>query len=351
MKLIGLMPVRNEAWCLGLTLRAALMWCDEVICADHGSTDESRYIMHEVARETGRVIIRDDREQQWREMEQRQMLLEEARELGATHIAIVDADEIVTGNLHNDDPSSLIRHLVECTPQGSCLQLPMYQLRGSLDRYHSNGIWGNRWLSVAFKDDPKLSWSGDKFHDREPRYDGGGKLRPYQPIHQGQGGSFHLWGVSERRLAAKHALYKVTERLRFPAKPTVEIERMYNLWRSPEDSAVLYPAQRDWARPWTFAPVPREWWDPYRSELLDHLDPVDLSEPWQTVEVRRLVAEHSAERFKGLDLFGVDMNTKCEACGHVEDEHGGDPEFPGSTACNVDECDCISFEDSGEEQD
>lgn len=31
-------------------------------------------------------------------------------------------------------------------------------------------------------------------------------------------------------------------------------------------------------------------------------------------------------------------------CGHVEDEHGGDPEYLGSTACNVEGCDCVCFE-------
>lgn len=32
------------------------------------------------------------------------------------------------------------------------------------------------------------------------------------------------------------------------------------------------------------------------------------------------------------------------ACGHVRDEHGGDPEFPGSTACAIEDCDCICYE-------
>jgi len=129
------------------------------------------------------------------------------------------------------------------------------------------------------------------------------ELKPYRPIQHGQGGSFHLWGVSERRLRAKHALYKVTERLRWPSKPAGEIDRMYNLWRSPGDCAGY--GNQEWTKPWTFADVPREWWDPYQKELLDHLDPVAFSEPWQEAEVRRLVAEHGAETFKGLDLFGV----------------------------------------------
>ena len=49
MKLVGLMPVRNEAWCLGFTLRVALRWCDEVVVCDHGCTDESRAIMEVLA--------------------------------------------------------------------------------------------------------------------------------------------------------------------------------------------------------------------------------------------------------------------------------------------------------------
>ncbi len=33
-------------------------------------------------------------------------------------------------------------------------------------------------------------------------------------------------------------------------------------------------------------------------------------------------------------------------CGHVEDEHGHDRKYPGSTACNVPECECVAFESS-----
>lgn len=43
-KLICTIPVRNEAWCLGLTLRAVLMWCDEVIVLLHCCTDATEAI-------------------------------------------------------------------------------------------------------------------------------------------------------------------------------------------------------------------------------------------------------------------------------------------------------------------
>jgi len=296
------MPVRNEAWCLGLTLRAALMWCDEVVCLDHACTDLSSTILQDIEAETHRVSILQYTNPAWDEMRHRQMMLTEARRHGATHIAIVDADEIVTGNLLQSKNFPNLGEFAGWLKPGHCLQLPMYQLRGSLDRYHANGIWGNRWLSVAFADDPRLSWSGDKFHAREPQ---GMSLRPYRPIQHGQGGVFHLWGVSERRLCAKHALYKITERLKWPSKKISEIDEMYNLWIDENASVRLYGTATGvgWGQPWTFADVPAEWWDPYRGIMHDNLWPNE--NPWQEAEVRRLVGEHGAERFKGLDLFGI----------------------------------------------
>lgn len=39
----------------------------------------------------------------------------------------------------------------------------------------------------------------------------------------------------------------------------------------------------------------------------------------------------------------------CE-CGHVLDEHGGDSEHPNATACTIEGCDCIDFEEVEEEE-
>ncbi len=310
MKLIGVMPVRSEAWCLGLSARVALLWCDELVVLNHASIDGTNAILSGLSDEfDARIQIMDNDDPNWKEMEHRQAMLEWARIDGATHLAIIDADEVLTGNLlpaPNCRPIGIggetgIRHLINGGVRaGQILQLPLYNLRGSLNQYHSSGVWGcNRFLSVAFADDPRLSWTGDRFHLREPQ---GAPLSWYQPIKHGHGGVMHLWGVSERRMRARHAMYKVTERLRWPDKPVRDIEIEYNLWRSPEDAGAKWPAQTDWQKPWTFADVPVPWWEPY-THLMKYLD-VD-AEPWQTKEVQRLVAEHGAKTFKGLDLFGV----------------------------------------------
>ncbi len=289
MKLVGLMPVRNEAWILGLSARVALQWCDELVVGLHNCEDLSETIADGVNAEAGteRLHMIDNHGETWDEMRHRQRLLEEARILGATHIALVDADEVLTADL-----VPKIRAMVEGTPSGHILYLPMYWLRGGVGTYHANGLWGNRTASVAFPDLPELHWGGDRFHHREPM---GRALTVFNPVGQGDGGVLHFWGASERRLKAKHALYKVTERLRWPNKSVREIDRVYSMWRDSTRTGGDDPKN------WAYSNVPLEWIPPYIEHL--HVD----SEPWQEAEVRRLISEHGRERFEGLELFGADV--------------------------------------------
>ena len=288
MRLIGCMPVRNEDWILGLSARVALMWCDALVIFLHACTDDSEVIANKLLAEYGeRVLVCGSRDDKWDEMSHRQMMLGQARAWEATHIALTDADEVLTANL-----LPKIRDVIEHTPLGHILHVPGYNLRGGLHRYHANGVWGNRWFSVAFADDPRLQWSGDKFHQREP---GGALLIPRQWPAHGDGGVLHCWGASERRLIARHRLYKIVEHLRWPDKSVELIERMYN-WATlgdPKNPAFGTPAT------WTYAPVPSEWWTPY-ADLMGYLD-VER-EPWQIQECERLIALHGREKFAGLSI-------------------------------------------------
>jgi glycosyltransferase involved in cell wall biosynthesis len=100
MKLVALMPVRNEDWVLGLSARVALMWCDHLVILDHASTDRTQEILRDLCAEhPGRLTCLRNSEGLWDEMAHRQTMLEAARAENATHIAIVDADEILTANL------------------------------------------------------------------------------------------------------------------------------------------------------------------------------------------------------------------------------------------------------------
>ena len=161
-KLVATMPVRNEDWCLGLTARAALMWCDEIVIGLHACTDNSPEIVRFISYENpGRVTFLRQAQTEWAEMAQRQRLLEVARERGATHIATIDADEILTGNLLGlSGARENIKSLIQTTKPSTVLQLPWLALPRTPDRYLTSGIWGpGQQVSMAFKDAPAAHWA------------------------------------------------------------------------------------------------------------------------------------------------------------------------------------------------
>ena len=308
MKLVGLMPVRNEDWILGFGARVALQWCDELVLFMHACEDDSSRIVQNLRSDYGDARVHyldgihyhsgpvDATDRNWHEMAHRQALLEHARSWNATHIALIDADEVLTANLVPH-----VRSWVEGTPRGSILQLPLYNLRGGVDRYHANGVWGNRIVSVAFADMPELHWSGDRFHSREPD---GRRLTGFRPAGQDDGGVLHFWGASERRLHEKHRLYRVTERLRWPGKDVKLIERTYSM----AEKGMSWVG--DTPGTWVYRGVDPAWYAGYEDLMAKHLH-VD-AEPWQKAECDRLIAEHGREMFEGLELFGVDGDVRQE---------------------------------------
>ena len=288
-KITAILPVRNEDWVIGLSIRALLLWCDEVVAFNHRSDDRTLDILHEIQSEDPRLIYFSGTDPTWHEMKDRQRLLECARERKASHIVTIDADEVVTGTL-----LPLMREVVLGTPTGRILQLPWLQLRGSICRFIAGGIWGNNRASTAFADRPEWHWEtqngGYDHHHRHPM---GLPMVPWHvvaitaPMMQGYG-LMHLQMANRRRLCAKQFLYLLNERLRWPERKTAaQLNAMYG-------PTVHTEAAAD-------APVPACWWEGYE-DLMHHLH-LD-AEPWQEAECHRIIAENPGIE-KGLDHFGV----------------------------------------------
>lgn len=282
-KLTGLMLARNEDWIIGLSARVALTWCDELIVLDHDSTDDTPSLLADLAVEyPGRVTVLHESNPDWAEMDHRQRLLEEARERWATHIAIVDADEVMTADL-----TRKIKAMVfQIVKSARVLCVPMFCMWRGLDKYRQdNSIWSNRFLTLAFADHPSLQWSaknGYQWHQREPK---NSLLLPM--VKRSNGGVMHLQFADWRRLTAKHALYKMREVLA-DKQPVHKIDHMYNLAL---DESKMH-----------LVDAPREWWIGYEKWMKYYRPDV---EPWHAEECERLVALHGRDTFNGVNLFGV----------------------------------------------
>lgn len=329
MKLCCLMPVRNEAWILGLSARAVLEWVDHLVVLDHASTDPTPAILWELAElYPDRITVLNEDDPQWNEMAHRQRLLEECRRQKATHIIYVDADEVLTANL-----LPRIRGMVECTPPGVIMQLPWLGMRGSIHLYHIEGPWACQDASIAFVDDPRWHWAardGYDFHQRHPM---GLPFKAWKPLARGDGGLMHLQFVGDHRLRAKQALYKMLEVTRWPGREPLDvIDKRYSLAVHGAPKQDMIPGlvghfgierAREIIRaareanphlklagdvigrpdePEQLGHAPAEWWAAY-TNLMQYLHVDDPA--WQAGECQRLWQIHGPAKFAGLDLFGV----------------------------------------------
>lgn len=295
MKLIGLMKVRNEQWVLGLSLPAALRAVDEVVILDHHSTDRTAQIIQRTASDhPGRVHTLRWDDPAWAEAAIQQRLLERGREAGGTHFAILDADEVITGNV-----AGSMRELTADLRPGEGLLLPWLAMWKSLTSYREDDSeWSNNLLLFAFADSPRLAYraAGDGYdiHQRQPE----GMRGQRKPIKLSAGGGvMHLQFADQRRLYAKHAWYKMLEVTRWPGRtPIDEIDEKYS--RAVDDARI------------GLAHADPDWWAPYR-DLLDRIDLMDT--PWHEAEVLRLWIEHGPEAFRGLDLWGIPQKIERES--------------------------------------
>lgn len=150
MKIIALVPVRNEAWVLEHSLECLSGFCDIVIVNDQMSTDATREICGRFPKvvllesSAADTVARLPQQARWR-------LLDAARHYDGNNLLwCTDADELV--------PPSLARtffehHAGELTP-GRAVECRVYNLWDSLTKYrHDLSSYGPQWKALAFIDD------------------------------------------------------------------------------------------------------------------------------------------------------------------------------------------------------
>jgi hypothetical protein len=294
MKIVGIMLARNEDWIIGCSARAALRWVDQLLVCMDRCTDGTAKAMNQLIIEEARPrsenkrvsymvpVCKDDGQGQtnWDEMDIRDSTLTWAREESATHIAIIDADEILTAN-----NVPYVRDWFRALKPGQCLDLPMIPVWRSLEKYRTDEcVWKRAKLTLGFMDSPDLTHKprqGYHHHNRPPA-----GCRPDRNTVDCEGGVMHLQWASWDRVVAKHRWYVMMEATRYKGR------------RTPAQLNKTYGQALD-ERGCELSDVPKGWWDGHPRQL------VNLQHhPWYVGECERMWKEHGAEAFKGLNLWG-----------------------------------------------
>jgi len=279
---------RNSEWVLQSTVRACLRWCDGAVILNHASDDGTSAIITKLQEAFPDQIVRLFEENPiWNEMTFRHKTLEAARQIGGTHFANVDDDEVLTANL-----LPYIRYQCELLNPGDALEVPWLSMWNSLSTYRDDqSDWSKTYVTLAFRDVDGMCYrpAGDGYqhHNRRPIGCDGATIR--FPSHQSMGGLMHLQFSSNARLKAKQALYKMREVIHWPGRlhPT-DINKMYDNTTLPKGLQVSH--------------APAEWWVGMEQEraMIRVND-----DPWQKLECERLWKQYGVDMFRGLDLYGV----------------------------------------------
>jgi len=274
MKIVAGMLVRNEQWCIGATVSAALDWCDEIVLLDDNSSDNTM----EIARSFGNRVItrkRAPRGEFWDEMEARQELADLVLARNPEVFALVDGDEMLPVPFRRD-----IRAVLDTLPPDTVLAPQALNPWNSLDEMRVDRCqWTTNFWTAAIKiGDVPLVWKSAKdgytHHHRVP--DGVKTAKLSGPVDQL--GVVHLQFASLPRRWWKHKLYVLTEWLRWGREGRKQ--------SSPRSLLKKYGAAFD-EKGLKLEPVPDTWFHPEEKSA------IFLASPgWYKAECERLIHEH-----------------------------------------------------------
>lgn len=146
MKVITLLPAKNEGWIIRSTLKNMSDFSDHIIIADQNSTDDSIEIYKEFEKVT---VIQNNNQNHNNSVRWR--LLAYAREkFGKENLIIcVDADEMIQ--------SVAIQHIKDQITKDATTSIsftfPWIQLWSTTEKYRVDGVWKNNRKGIAFLDD------------------------------------------------------------------------------------------------------------------------------------------------------------------------------------------------------
>jgi glycosyltransferase involved in cell wall biosynthesis len=214
MKIIALMPVKNEGWILKTTIPQLKKFADEILCLDAGSTDDTLSYLQSAG-----VSVRQQTEKKTNYSSWRQELLQWGREQGGTHFIWLDADEAFTTNFlgtETSDKKSQIpfrQRLAAMKPREKFALQWLCLWKSPFTYRDDTSVWSNLYKDFIICDDGKVGFDNTVLHEgRTPgpnaNPDGSGA---WTKIPLEEGGVLHFQFVPFQRFQVKQAYQRVRE--------------------------------------------------------------------------------------------------------------------------------------------
>ncbi|MDE2439299.1 MAG: glycosyltransferase [Patescibacteria group bacterium] len=151
MNIITLIPVKNEEWIIGETLKNLSSFSDFIIVADQHSTDRTR----EICADFPKVKVIDN-PANGHNNAVRWLLLDEARKIeGNNLIFCIDADEMLSPHAVEEIRRCIATQHLQ---PGVGFSFSWIQLFGSVGEYRIDGAWKRNIKPIAFWDDRKMDY-------------------------------------------------------------------------------------------------------------------------------------------------------------------------------------------------
>lgn len=206
MKIIALIPFKNEEWILPTFLLSVKQIADEIIALDDNSTDNSVEIL-----EKNGVIVKKVPHGEFIPMSyKRQVLLDEGRKRHGTHFIWLDADEAFSANFIKN-----AKNIIKELKPGQKLSMQWVALWKSPYNYRNdNSVWSNNYKDFIVCDDLTSNFK-EQFLS-EARTQGVNNEQTLVKIKPEEGVVLHFQFINWDEFQLKQAWYRCSELINSP---------------------------------------------------------------------------------------------------------------------------------------
>ncbi|NLZ74798.1 glycosyltransferase family 2 protein [Candidatus Falkowbacteria bacterium] len=201
MKIIALLPIKNEAWVLSACLGSLSLIADEIIILDDNSSDDYKDILSKFPKA---IVFKNEvfDGQTVNMSTKRKTLLKIGRERGGTHFIWLDADEVFSDNFL----LTYHKYLERMVPGQKIMMKWVFLLDHK--SYRSDGVFWEIYKDFIVFDDGTLEFKDKKLS--EERTPGGGGANSII-VPPDDGAVLHLQYLNKKRNDYKQAWYRCSE--------------------------------------------------------------------------------------------------------------------------------------------